>query len=503
MRVLKTCFPLFLTTLIVIGFLFFPFSTTEAVGIKFVSCTTGGILATQFQGQIEDNLKKLGTKIGLGFLFGSSATADKVPVIDEKFISAWTKKESRADILARCGAREIFNAMSKGIVDNARTAGRNGGPTFVQNWRNFQTDAQYRGEGIFRAVLSNTKLCDYFDKDIKDLFGATKQTVPPKNTRTDNFDPYALRANCTMPSNFNLTNYQKDFAGNGGWQAFSRMLEPQNNYYGTLFASLDEAAKQRALEESSDLNQAIANKGFTGKSGNNASDSCLKADEAGKCLEYKNIKTPGTVISDSVAATFQQELAWITNVDELSEVISAATEVLLKRLFDFSDPNEGDYTIYEPPAITETTGPGDDGTCSAPLPVPAGSPPNMSSVVQQVASDFPEYLTNSCQDTGGTWQFMDEVVSRLHAQDPNWGYNGKRGNVNDLSKDAISYLAGGTTSVFIIDVIGGHCGDNPQPAWNDVTAETYACGVTGAYVYPRGSGGGGGGGENPPPEQAF
>jgi len=125
------------------------------------------------------------------------------------------------------------------------------------------------------------------------------------------------------------------------------------------------------------------------------------------------------------------------------------------------------------------------GTCSGPgLPVPPGSPPNGASVVNDVASEFPQYLANSCQNTGGTWEFMDEVVNRLHAQDPNWGYNGKRGG-STLSEDAISYLAGGTTEVFIIDVINGHCGSNPQPTWNDVTAETYACGVTGAYVYPR------------------
>lgn len=360
MRVLKTCFPLFLIGSVVSGFILFPFSAVQGVGVKFTSCTVGGILATQYQEQIEDGIKELGKKIGLGFLFGAGAESDlndKVPVIDQKFISTWTRKESRADIIARCSAREIFNAMSIGIVNNARTAGRNGGPAYVRNWRNFQTDAQYRGEGVFRAMLSNTKLCDYFGNDLKGLFGATQTTSLPKNTRTGNFDPYALRANCTMPSGFSMTNYQNDFAGNGGWDAWSRMLEPQNNYYGALFGSLDEAAKQRALEESSDLNQVIANKGLTGKSGSNAIDSCKTTDANGKCLEYKDINTPGSIISDSVAATFQQELAWITNVDELGEVISAATEVLLKRLFNFSDSNEGDYTIYEPPVISESPDP--------------------------------------------------------------------------------------------------------------------------------------------------
>lgn len=501
MMIFKKSFTLFLAGFIVLGSLILlPPSDAQAVGVKFTGCTVGGVLANQFQAQIENGIKDLGKKIGLN-LFGGSVLGGSVPVVDEKFISTWARKESRADIIARCAAREIFNGMSSGIINTARTAGRNGGPVFIRNWRNFQTESQYRGEGIFRAMLSNTKLCDYFGNDLKGLFGATARSALPRNTRTNNVDPYTLRANCTLPSNFSLNNYQQNFSENGGWQAWTRMLEPQNNYYGALFGALDETSQQRNLEESVDLNQALANKGLLGTSGGSASDSCKTRDANGRCLEFKDIKTPGSIISDSVAATFQQELAWITNVDELSEVISAATEVLLKRLTDFSDPNEGDYTIYEPSSVSEPTEPGDGGSCSAPLPVPAGSPPNMANIVQQVASEFPQYLANSCQDAGGTWQFMDEVVNRLHAQDPNWGYNGKRGDTNNLSQDAVSYLAGGTTEVFIIDIIGSHCGGNPQPAWIDVTAETYQCGVTGAYVYPR-SGGGGGSGE-PTPEPAF
>lgn len=129
--------------------------------------------------------------------------------------------------------------------------------------------------------------------------------------------------------------------------------------------------------------------------------------------------------------------------------------------------------------------------CSNPLTPPAGSPPNMLAVIQQVASEFPQYLSQSCQDEGGNWNFMDEVVKRLHAADPKWGYNGKRGSTSDLSKDAISYYFGtgspsqGSKEVYIIDIIGGHCGPNPQPGWIDQTPSTFRGCTTGAYVYPR------------------
>ena len=114
MMIFKRYFSFFLIIGFILGgFILFPFSTAQGVGIKFTSCTAGGLLAPWLQGEIEDGLKELGKKIGLGFLFkGGVGIGDKVPVVDEKFISTWTRKESRADVIARCGAREIFNSIS-------------------------------------------------------------------------------------------------------------------------------------------------------------------------------------------------------------------------------------------------------------------------------------------------------------------------------------------------------------------------------------------------------
>lgn len=129
--------------------------------------------------------------------------------------------------------------------------------------------------------------------------------------------------------------------------------------------------------------------------------------------------------------------------------------------------------------------------------------PNGASTVEQVARQHPQALIGSC----GGWEFMDRVVDILHASDARWGYNGKRGNANDPSHDAIAYQHGaGDTAVYIFDIIGGHCGANPQPAWIDQTEETARQGTIGRYVRCRpgrtncgayaggGSGGGGGGG---------
>jgi hypothetical protein len=108
-------------------------------------------------------------------------------------------------------------------------------------------------------------------------------------------------------------------------------------------------------------------------------------------------------------------------------------------------------------------------------------------VVQAVARANPGLLANSCQDHGGSWQFLDLVVDTLRTYDTRWGYNGKRGNVNDPSHDVVTYHHGpgpdfGSTAVYIIDVIGGHCGPNPSPTWGDVTDVTYNSGTVGRWI---------------------
>jgi hypothetical protein len=109
------------------------------------------------------------------------------------------------------------------------------------------------------------------------------------------------------------------------------------------------------------------------------------------------------------------------------------------------------------------------------------------SVVQAVARANPGALQNSCQEHGGSWQFMDQVVDTLRTYDTRWGYNGKRGNANDPSMDVVTYHYGAgpdanSTEVYIIDVIGGHCGPTPGPAWNDVTDITVQSGTIGRWI---------------------
>jgi hypothetical protein len=114
--------------------------------------------------------------------------------------------------------------------------------------------------------------------------------------------------------------------------------------------------------------------------------------------------------------------------------------------------------------------------------------PNMSGVVRDLARTHASQLRRSCQDEGGTWEFLDAVVDFLRANhDTRWGYNWKRGIPGDPSHDIIDYHYGagpseGSTEVYIIDVISGHCGSSPGPTWNDVTQVTKDKGAIGRWT---------------------
>src|SRR3989338_2176357 len=293
---------LFTKTTITVAILFFiavPYSAqaqTPTIAVNFSGCIVGGVLAPTLQNLIsgwmddlENGLRSIASRFGLNIPgLGGAGIGGTVPVSDEgvrKATGALLGKEQRSDVIARCLGQEVLNGIIKGIVDNARTGGRDGGVTWVRNWRNFQLEAQHRGEGVFRGMLASSKMCNYFDSNLKNTFGANRRVpLTGVETRANDFDSFALRTGCTLPSDFDFEKYKQDFSGNGGWEAWSRLLEPENNFYGAFFQSLDEAGKQRAAEEAADTAEA-APTGFTAVRGRSAAESCaVKSPADGRCL---------------------------------------------------------------------------------------------------------------------------------------------------------------------------------------------------------------------------
>ena len=88
---------------------------------------------------------------------------------------------------------------------------------------------------------------------------------------------------------------------------------------------------------------------------------------------------------------------------------------------------------------------------------------------------------------------MDRAIDALRTKDGRYGYNAKRGNMNDPSMDVASYFyrpetdvnINGRAEVYIFDLIGGHCGPTPSLVWIDVTDITNSSGTIGRTMYPR------------------
>ena len=131
-----------------------------------------------------------------------------------------------------------------------------------------------------------------------------------------------------------------------------------------------------------------------------------------------------------------------------------------------------------PTTPTTTGGTSSSGSCIGPFSA-AGTrvsvKPNDSDVPRAVVAQYPSVLANSCQPEGGgrgTWEFMDRTVDALRQRDGRYGYNAKRGNMNDPSLDVISFYRGadpngfqGSSDVYIFDLISGHCGSTPSSIW--------------------------------------
>lgn len=245
----------------------------------------------------------------------------------------------------RIMARKVLTALSNSLINKIRGSGRDGGPAFVRNWRNFITDAQYRGEDIFKAVLASTPVCGYLDKNIKDTFGVAANvqiSFRGNNVRVGDLDPFNLRAACTLPSNFDMAAYRNDFAGNGGWEAWSRLMEPQNNYYGLLFESLNELNQQRSLSEAADLAEATSGSGYTSvRDGcqdnlSNVSGGSNYAANA-RCTFMGKVFTPADLLGKSAAATIDTEMGWLINSQQMADIIINILTAVVDRVGNLAE----------------------------------------------------------------------------------------------------------------------------------------------------------------------
>ena len=341
------------------GYVFAPAPAQAAVGSVIAQaggCVGSGALSLWLGSLIKSGLDALQIKIRRiasdfvrnmlgnlveGLLSSSVPTSSK----DQSLLSYLQNKDYRDAVVARCLARLQLDNISNNITNIIQTRGRDGGPTFVTNWRTFLTQSQYRGENVFRAMLSTANLCPYFANDLKKSYGlkpTDKISLPGVNTRTGSTQTFSTKINCTLPKDFTLEKYQKDFAGNGGWARYAQLAQPQNNPFGASLLAQDQISIQLQLEQESDIQQVQTNKGYTGISGKDKNSSCKIKGFGGQCIVYRDIKTTGEYLAQNVAATVGVQFAWLTTAQGLNTIIEDVTQMIINKLFDQSDTRGGD-----------------------------------------------------------------------------------------------------------------------------------------------------------------
>ena len=345
----------FLVILILIGALLPSFSAFALVGdiTDIGSCTLRNRLKQFLKDVLSPIVNAIKSAIkaavctGLG-LFGIPCPKSDIQKVAES--GPIGAKETIEDTISRCIARQALTRMTRGMLKIVREGGRDGGPTYVQNWRDFTLQSQYRGENIWRGLLyvaangdpvfgGSPLLCKHIRES--QAFKSLKptkvdnliQNLPASSRRVDSLQEYLVATQCDPIVENNYTTFTQDFSQGGGWDMWERMLQPQNNIFGAIGLALEELEKQRSLEEKIAANEAAAGRGFLGVRGDGASDSCLVIDRVGRCVVYKNVKTPGYVISEAaVENAFRSELNWVVSVDEINELLTDMFDVVVARL---------------------------------------------------------------------------------------------------------------------------------------------------------------------------
>lgn len=246
--------------------------------------------------------------------------------------------------------QEAFDSLSKlqeKVLENIRNSGEgiagNGTISFVRDWRELLEGGQYRGENIFRAILAdaatgdNATVCPYLREALAKAYNA-ESTIPgfnPAKYRLDSLQYFKIENKCTLPDNFNVTDFTKDFR-NGGWAVWDKLIEPQNNFFGIIANSIDELDKQRGLEERVNQYDALAGSGFVSKR------SACTTGANRICTILGRIETPGKILETTVQRSIDENYSWLTSSDDLGDLTAEMADSLYNSLTQKLDNLSGE-----------------------------------------------------------------------------------------------------------------------------------------------------------------
>jgi hypothetical protein len=279
---------------------------------------------------------------------GFTGAAGSVLAVPVNVVSdiPYSIKEQIEDVIVRSLAKNALTKLQDGVLNKIRIAGINpvtgneGVPAFVTDWRQFLQAGQYRGEDILRAIIAegtlgpNSTICKYMRSSLASIFNV-KSRVPNFYSvlyRTDSLQPFLLRTLCSPEiMNFDVEAFRRNFK-NGGWEAWEKLIQPRNNFYGVFNDSLRELILQRKKEEETNKSEALAGSGFTSRRQN-----CKGTSSALSCVVLGEVKTPAQILGTVTARSINEDFSWITSADEFSELLASIANALFASLLSKID----------------------------------------------------------------------------------------------------------------------------------------------------------------------
>ena len=367
-------------------------------GSKYSQCTTD--IFTLFNGQLGQQLKYLAVdtvnelitsakdmaiqtamcSLGNWVRTATGGFVDppkcvKVLASDAKAeLKAQLKQRLKSNFLVQCTGDTMRYIVTNTITDIIQTQGLDGGIAAATDWSYLQTRRPAEiAQKQWWTLLVNTDICPEFrDKVLNDLgVPQSYRDQPPlidaSGFRTDERAPFQLRASCTIPRNFDVTDANADQGGNSGWQYMELLDAPQNNwrkFERMALTEFEELKTARKAEAQTMLGGGGG--GFTGTFGE-----CAR-DPFGDCYNDGSMKLVPAAVRDAWKSSIEADFSTITNATGESGLLEDVAANIQVRLLDLankplplklelgSERNPANFTPDPAPSLSPgETGPND------------------------------------------------------------------------------------------------------------------------------------------------
>jgi hypothetical protein len=304
-------------------------------------------------------------------------TLNLVPTYVNNFPSEIAKVQT-SDALMKskdCVRDVVAKMILDWIVDETVNWIQNGGePRYVTNWDTFLSDAFNVGVG---EIINDSNL-----KFLCKPFGLNVQIALLPVSRFQN------RISCTLDDIVaNIEDFYNDFR-KGSWIAYEASWQPQNNYYGALYMTMDEAISQGVQAKEAAQSEAMASGGFIGVKqcedgvpASQAKQGFVKDFKGNYCDPKKmRIVTPGYAVGALAANAITSDSRWAENIHSWTAALINAT---INRLF-----TEG-LSLMKPSTASQTSSSGNYDPYGGYDPALSGK----QQETNQIKNDFQTYLT--------------------------------------------------------------------------------------------------------------